>query len=218
MVVDLKKKDQFKFEEIILQGTEVPSFHKSVVIPNGDIYLIGGTRKDGTKSGEILRYDNMSKSLVKEADEMKEARSSFGISFMRNNIYVIGGIGKNDKYLSSCERFNLKTKKWESLNSLNLACASFSCTPLNNRFIFKIGGCGQDRKLIHAIEKYDILLNKWILLSNAQVNPQTPLPPLLSNSSALQIGPNDILVFGGYDNNNVGSSLTFILRVDEKKE
>jgi len=96
---------------------------------------------------------------------MKEPRSSFGISTIRNFIFVVGGIGNNSILLSSCERFDLKARKWETRASLNQACSSLSCTEFNNKFIFKFGGIGKDKKIVNVIEKFDILLNKWEVIN-----------------------------------------------------
>lgn len=112
---------------------------------------------------------------------MKEGRSSFGVCILRNCIYVIGGIGSNGQYLNSCERFNLKTKRWETISALNQASASFSCTSYNNRFIFKIGGKREDKTLLRTIEKYDVMQNKWYTV-NIQTN---TIPQFLAHSSCV---------------------------------
>lgn len=43
-------------------------------------------------------------------------------------------------YVASCERFNLKTRKWEAVASVNQPSSSLCCVAFNGRFIFKIGG------------------------------------------------------------------------------
>lgn len=77
-------------------GISIPSFHKTVTLSNGDVYLIGGTNADGSKSGAIYKHQSQlatgGRVLVKESDEMSVSRSSFGVCFLRNCIYVVSGI------------------------------------------------------------------------------------------------------------------------------
>ena len=49
---------QTKFEITDLNlNISLPNFHKSVPVPNGDIYLIGGRLIDGEKSNDIYRFN-----------------------------------------------------------------------------------------------------------------------------------------------------------------
>ncbi|KAL4447040.1 hypothetical protein ABPG74_013892 [Tetrahymena malaccensis] len=212
--LDLNGNKQFQIINIDVDFP-LPAFHKSIALPDGEIYLIGGTKPDKTKSNAIYRYDATNKKLVKESEGMKEGRSSFGVCILRNCIYVIGGIGNNGQYLSSCERYNLKTKKWETVSQINQASASFSCTSFNNRFIYKFGGNREDKSLLRTIEKYDVMQNKWYIIN---IQNQNNVPQFLTNSSCVQINQNEIFVFGGYDDQNSPSNSSYILQIVEAKD
>lgn len=91
MVKMLESTDESTIEVKLEIDFSLPSFHKSIATPDGSIYLIGGTRPDKGKSDVIYKFQNGT--LVEEADRMKEGRSSFGVCYLRNSIYVVGGIG-----------------------------------------------------------------------------------------------------------------------------
>ena len=48
---------------------------------------------------------------IEDLCEMNEARANHGVVYFKDYVYVIGGYTKQ-KCLSSCQKFNLKTKKW----------------------------------------------------------------------------------------------------------
>lgn len=184
MYLDLNSK-QLKFQEIVLDlEFNLPSSHKSVTLPNGDIYLIGGTLANNSKSNIIFRYDPKTQKLVKEEKGMKDARSNFGCCLLRNYIYIMGGIGNHNEYLNTSERFNLKTKQWENVSPLNEPSASFCSTAFNNRFIFKFGGYREDKTQIQRIEKYDIMSNKWHIINPRVASSSSGIPQFLAHSSS----------------------------------
>ena len=67
----------------------IPSFHKSIIIPNGDIYLIGGTffvsdqEKSSSKSNAVYFFNKEGLTLD-IAGKMNDARSSHSICFLGN--------------------------------------------------------------------------------------------------------------------------------------
>ncbi len=70
----------------------IPEFHKSIAVPNGDLYLIGGSLPNNVmKSQKIYKYDFQKKTLVFCTD-LKFGRSSHSVCFNNKYIYVLGGI------------------------------------------------------------------------------------------------------------------------------
>lgn len=76
----------------------LPSFHKSLATPNGNLYLTGGSIDTETaakgKSKYIYQFDFNNNTLIPLAT-MFNPRSSHGICYMNNYIYMIGGFEKN---------------------------------------------------------------------------------------------------------------------------
>ena len=95
---------------------------------------------------------------------MKVARSSHGICFHNNFIYLIGGFSNNQKMTNSVERFSVSTNQCEYIAPLNHAASSICCTLFNKNYIFKFGGIGENRKLSPYIERYSIQKNTWDII------------------------------------------------------
>ena len=76
-------------------------------------------------------------------------------------IYAIGGYGGGDNScLSSAERFDSHTGKWELIASMNEPRRALTAVALPDG-IYAIGGYnGKD--YINTVEKYDFMANKWV--------------------------------------------------------
>jgi hypothetical protein len=72
-------------------GFKMPSFHKSISTPNGDLYLIGGSLPGtGTKSQKIYKYD-FDNHTLNYCTNLKYGRSSHALCFNNRYIYIVGG-------------------------------------------------------------------------------------------------------------------------------
>ncbi|EAR95289.2 kelch motif protein (macronuclear) [Tetrahymena thermophila SB210] len=205
----------------------IPSFHKSIATPIGELFLTGGTIPDGqmNKSGWIYQYDWQNQSLI-QLSSMNHPRSSHGIAYLAGKIYVVGGYEHKHVMTKRCERFNLLTKKWEMISNLNYAATSLSLCSFNGRYLFKFGGIGEgyDNHLLSPyIERYDQLTDSWEVIDPklSQVHKLNKIGfnfGLLSTSASIQINKTDIFVFGGYHEDNSGSNQSFILQVIDEDQ
>lgn len=175
----------------------------------------GGAKGRG-KSGLIMRWDG--NDGMKEMGEMILARSSHGICYLGGWIYSVGGFGKGQSMLNECERFNTTTFKTQQIAHLNYPAASLSVCGFYQYYLFKFGGMEIQHTLSPYIEKYDTRIDKWTVI-DPRLNISEGLSfSLLSNSACIPINRNDILVFGGYSEDNSGSAQTFILSYDHNTE
>ncbi len=143
---------------------------------------------------------------------MKTSRSSHGMCYLQGYIYLIGGATHNQGILNSCERFNTRTNFVEEIAPLNNGATSCCVCTFNDKFIFKFGGIGNSKQLNNFIEKYDVSLNSWgIVDPQISMNENPTSFALLSTSCCIQINSNDIFIFGGYNLNNEGNKLSYIL-------
>ena len=91
------------FSSIELDITfKIPEFHKSIAVPNGDLYLIGGSLSvNGLKSQKIYKYD-FSKNTLAYCTSLKFGRSSHSVCFNNKYIYVLGGFLNNQVLTNRC--------------------------------------------------------------------------------------------------------------------
>lgn len=215
---ELKNNFKTKFTRISLKiDFRIPPFHKSLSLSNGDLYLIGGSIMDDvakSKSSIIYKYI-FEKNILVQAGNLIFPRSSHSVCFIGNMIYIVGGFGNKQTMLGECEKFNVLTQKSQQIASLNYPAASLCICSFYQNYIFKFGGMEIQHNLSPYIEKFSIKENKWTVL-DPRLNINTPENyfALLSNSCCIQINKNDILICGGYLEDNTGSDQTFILNYD----
>lgn len=212
-----------QFESVDLNiNFNIPAFHKSIVIPNGDIYVVGGCDGEdpNKKMNTTFLYDWGKQSLIPKA-KMSVGRSSFGICYMNRYIWVVGGLTNNSTYTRTCEKYDTLTNKWTQIADINHEILAPCVTSFNNKYLFKFGGCGVDDRLEPIVEKYDPSRNVWTVL-NVKIDIPASIKPgyfkILSTSACVQINGTDIYVFGGYLEDNTSSNQTFIFRVQEESE
>jgi hypothetical protein len=77
-----------------------------------------------------------------------------------NKIYAIGGYGGGDNAcLSSAERFDLATGKWELIAPMNEPRRALTAVALPDG-IYAIGGYN-GKEYINTVERYNIYTNEW---------------------------------------------------------
>lgn len=92
----------------------IPLFFSSVVTPQGDIYLLGGSvSQPAQKKPDIYCYEHINRQLIK-CGKMVTARSSFSTCVVYPYIYSFGGLA-NDGMTRNTERFHILTSQSESL-------------------------------------------------------------------------------------------------------
>ena len=216
-VIDPKQKPKFEKIRISNNDLKIPYRHRSVSLPDGSIYLIGGHYKEkNITSNETYRYNWDSKGFINRAD-MYTSRKSFGICYNSGFIYVVGGFNYNEGYLEKCEKYEVLKDKWTNIDSLKGGSASSCSICIFNRTqIFKFGGLKAPYTINDSIEIYDIDNNKWL---NFNIDSKKLREESLNNfeflwlSACLQINDNEIMVFGGLDKDNKSSDQSFIIKV-----
>lgn len=73
---------------------------------------------------------------------MNYNRSSPGVCYCENDIYVCGGYEKHDESssLDTFEKLDLVSNKWISLARCNFKATGCALAPFHGRYIFKFGG------------------------------------------------------------------------------
>lgn len=120
----------------------------------------------------------------------------------KNYLYVIGGVkSTKEAPLSSCERFNLITKEWESMadmltprHSMSICVHEFDQKSGQPAKLYAFGGIGENKALLTEIEEYNIESDTWktVYLKNYGQAPRS------TGMFAVSVNPQQIVVFGGF--------------------
>lgn len=120
-----------------------------------------------------------------------------------NKVYVIGGYGgpSNSNCLSSVERYDPHTNKWEEVASMQTGRRSLAAIS-TDRHIFAIGGYN-GKTHISSIERYDYQLNQWETFGQL-TSTKCVITAVLSPDKQ------SILIMGGFN----GTQLETVERLD----
>ena len=200
---------------------KIPRWHRSISIPNGSIYLIGGvlsySSNRETTSNLAYIYDFEANTLV-PIKPMHIPRSGHGIAYMNDKIYCIGGYTNDNISSVKCERYCVLSNIWEEIADLNYEANNACICSFQNRLLYKFGGKIGEKELNNMIERYCPIENMWSIVhvkSESKLNDFT----LLSSSACCQINKNQIFVFGGtYEDYSQKSAQSFLLEVINKND
>ncbi|CAK68113.1 unnamed protein product (macronuclear) [Paramecium tetraurelia] len=193
---------------------QIPVFHQSIITKTGQLYLIGGTTIDNnypnTKSNAICLFDKYSLANV---GHLLTSRSSHGCCIVGDYIYSISGFGQNQVLEKTCERYNYILRKSEYLQDCLYPSIASCCVNYNNQFIYKFGGL-YEKQQMNFIERFNIKDMIWQAIDPQIANKDIPLFKGLKQFAAgVQISPNSLMIFGGYDENSVSSDQSFLFTI-----
>ena len=222
----IKNYNESRFEPIPLEiDFRIPNFHKSIITPQGDIFLTGGSISDnsGRKSNGNFIFD-WSALTLRGLPNMINGRSSHAMCYLNGIIYVVGGFLNGQTFTTKCEKYNIQGKNWKQIANLNYNSVACSVTSYNQKYLFKFGGLIDGLLINNYIERYDINHDNWIVIEPRFNNNESLMKTgmkdfkLTSTSSAIQINKNEIMVFGGYHQDNQASSTCFLLSSENDED
>ena len=94
---------------------------------------------------------------------MSTKRRDHAIAKYDNKVYVMGGHNRTDKYLDTCEVFDLDNRQWKPIDSLNEKKRECTAVAMPSGTIYLFGGYSNYVEL-NSIERYEILKDKWTML------------------------------------------------------
>ncbi len=123
------------------------------------IYVIGGN--DGRVQNRVECLNLITKQWSK-VPKMNMKRDELAACLGPDNkIYAIGGYGGGDNAcLSSAERFDPDTGKWELIAPMHEARRALTAVALPDG-IYAIGGYN-GKEYISSVERYDTINNEWV--------------------------------------------------------
>eukprot|EP01022_Parablepharisma_sp_SALTPOND_P009923 TRINITY_DN140_c1_g1_i2.p1 TRINITY_DN140_c1_g1~~TRINITY_DN140_c1_g1_i2.p1 ORF type:complete len:625 (+),score=68.21 TRINITY_DN140_c1_g1_i2:8802-10676(+) len=168
-----------------------------------NVYLIGGDNDHGYYLKSMYLYDELRGVLIALAN-MIEARSRHAAVSDGDNIYVIGG-ENSEGVLGSCEKYEIKENAWKALPQLKeKRCGLSAC--ILDRYIY--AGFGWDKEYINTIERLELTRERaWetIKLSKKHRLPALQAPGIV------QTKENEMMIFGGYKEDEELTAETIIL-------
>jgi hypothetical protein len=92
---------------------KIPSFSRSIILPNSRIYLIGGEEPEYFSRREVYMYDPLlNDRKLHQKTSMPHKKFDFTLCHLNNNIYVICGKDSSSEVVDTCERYNVITNSW----------------------------------------------------------------------------------------------------------
>ncbi|CAD8141350.1 unnamed protein product [Paramecium octaurelia] len=204
---DLSLPDQLWRPVQISNYVEVLPFSKSLITPDGQIYLTGGSLPNKKKSNKIYQF-NFSNYQLQEIGQMNNGRSSHGLIWKQNELFTIGGYLDNLQITNSCESFDCLNKRVIKLPNLSNALGSPSVSIFND-VITVAGGIMQNMAINQQIEF--LQKDSWVPCTIT-----SQLTSMASMMCSIQIEQNQLMIFGGYLENNKGSKECTILEINDK--
>lgn len=175
----------------------LPSYPCTLFTPELDLYIIGGFyHKSRMCSNKLYKYDK-DQGLISLA-QMFDKKMAFGTCYIKGFIYIFGGKKeKKEEILDLCEKYSIKSNKWEPIGKMKAKRCSPGVCSFNDEKIYVFFGTKNGENLVVSnsdfIEKYNIKKNSWstIYVKNWLQGFE------MSQISCQQINSNQILVFGG---------------------
>ena len=134
----------------------------SMVCIKDEVYVFGGIYGNNDHVMSIEKYSAATNAWEKAGD-FYDYRFRFSACSFMGNIYIVGGRDRNLSPLSSCVKFDTKSRKWIEMAGMNLGRSDLACTVYDGKVVIS-GGSGDDR--FKSVEAYDHIADEWSYLPN----------------------------------------------------
>jgi len=95
---------------------KIPSFSRSIILPSGLIFLLGGEEPDYNSRKEMYMYDILgSDRKLHQKAPMMHKKFDFTLTHLNGFIYVICGKDSNSEVVDTCERYSVEDNQWQSV-------------------------------------------------------------------------------------------------------
>ncbi|KAL4450522.1 hypothetical protein ABPG74_019420 [Tetrahymena malaccensis] len=190
---------------------KIPMFHRSIITPNGKVFLVGGIDVlHKNKSINSTYFLDMNRNTLELCSNMNYERNSHSLVVAQDSIFVVGGLNNNDEdiYLQSCERFDIESQKWIQIADLQEGVSGTSLCNFHDKYIFRYGGKTYLNNMTNTIERYNIQEDFWEYI------PFQFTEAIPSFAGSVQINDNEMLILGGQIG-EINQKQAIIARVDE---
>ncbi|KAL9972263.1 hypothetical protein ACROYT_G018542 [Oculina patagonica] len=124
---------------------------------HGKLYVVGGNVNSSTYS----RYEpSLNLWTSGKAPESDVSGGCAAAVTLQGFLYVIGGKDKDEKRLSTVQKFNPDTHIWQDVSSLGGPRSSV-CAVADGNYLYAIGGVNATGKFLNTVERFDPRNNTW---------------------------------------------------------
>ena len=193
---------------------KIPSFSRSIIIPNGEIYLLGGEEPEYFSRREVYMLDIKlpEKKLIQKAS-MLHKKFDFTLCFLKGYIYVICGKDSSSEVVDTCERYNVCENAWENIASVKKKRYAASAVGFTNNRVYLFGGRSDfNNYMVAEIEEYNVEINEWNII---QIRNGSQFWNPVEVCACIQISKDKILVFGGSDARIKDSNTSLVFYVND---
>jgi N-acetylneuraminic acid mutarotase len=169
--------------------------------PQDVAFAVGGYGNDNVLLASVERYDNTS-GAWQAAAPMAAARVEFGMCELARELYVGGGFGVGLNVLASVERYDPDLDTWSAAPAMpHPRYAHCACAVSDAMYV--LGGFEEidgEECIVGSVLRFDSRAQTWSEVA--------PMPAERNNGGACVVG-NNVLIFGGCNNNNEATSTTY---------
>lgn len=197
---------------------KIHPFSRSIITPNGYIYLLGGEDKIEGAKKEVYCFNTATSDTDKtlyNKPSMPHKKYDFTLCYLDSFIYVICGKNVDNEIVRSCERYCIENESWSICSSVNVKryAASAATIKEKNR-IYLFGGRGEAQNaMINEIEEYCVETDNWRILDINWPNEWKPVEVC----ATIQLKKDEIIIFGGSDVNVEDSKDTYVFKSNDCK-
>jgi len=166
---------------------------KKYRIPNELVFSMGGFTSEPCSTVELFNVRSNTWTTL-SLDFVPHAYH--GMVAMDKKIFVFGGFGDSGngpEYFRTAFCYDLQSKTWSRISSMNTPRCYISVAELNGK-IYCIGGCDGVQRF-SSVECYDPASNQWSMVKSMNF--------IRSDASAVTDGKNKIYVMGGFNGDAV---------------
>ena len=150
---------------VTYSGNLIERYGQASVLYGSFIYTIGGQAGYGTVHSDVVVFDILASSIstVTVVSGTFTARMLHTATLSSASIYVIGGYGNANNYLSDVSVFNIATSTWSTLTTTGFTARRQHSATLYGNLIYVIGGNnGGD---LNEVWTFNIVTNAWTLVT-----------------------------------------------------
>jgi hypothetical protein len=176
---------------------KIPSFSRSIMLPNGLIFLVGGEEPEYVSRKEVYMYDTIANDRkLHSRAPMLHKKFDFTLAHLNGYIYVICGKDSTSEVVDTCERYSVEENVWTQVACVKKKRYAASAVGISNNKVYLFGGRSDyNNSMVHEIEEYCSILNEWSIINVRNINLWTPVEVC----ACVQIKEDQILIFRGSD-------------------
>lgn len=221
-LVSLEKQNtKYPFQEKELPiDFKIPLYHRSLITPKGEIFLIGGIDPQ-IKTQATNKVYQLEINLIHDDFRLitkcplNYARYSHSLCFANKYVFAVGGgFDINESYLNTCEKYDIEYGDWTPLSPCHKATIGSGLCNFNDQFLYKFGGKIDNSGFCNYIERFDIEKNFWSLFNIVSEDQKFKLANF---ANTYQINKDEILVFGGSINETLCRKC-LLMKIPENNE